>query len=191
MIVAAVSAQTNADWSSLVMKMGWVDAVFFFAFSLGIFLGLRKGLAKTFPGLLGVVIAQVLAVEYSVALATFLQIKFRVPIQIGQGVAFAVLALGAVFLVCFLFQLFSLLVSVEFKPPINNIGAAIVGGLQFILFVSLISYFLIFFQVPFIRESLMEHSVSGPYLVQSNEQVHDFFIRWIPESWRAQSTQAK
>jgi len=191
MILTATPVQTNVDWSSLVMRMGWVDAVFLFAFALGVFLGLRKGLAKVLPGLLGVTIAQTLAVEYNVSLATFFKIKFQAPAQIVQSLAFAALALGAIFLVRFLFQFFSLLVNVEFKPPINNIGAAIVGGLQLVLFVSLISSFLMFFQVPFIRESLMEHSISGPYLVQSNDQVHDFFIRWFPESWRTQSSQAK
>ncbi len=184
MILTAVSVQTNVDWSSLFMKMGWVDAIFLFAFSLGIFLGLRRGLAKVFPSLFGVVIAQVLAVEYSTPLATFFQAKFQAPAQMVHGIAFAVLAGGSIFLIRFVFQFLSLLVSVEFRPPLNNIGATILGGLQFVLFLSLIASFLIFFKAPFIEQSLMEHSVCGPYLVRSTNQVHDFFIRWFPQSWK-------
>ena len=191
MILTAVSVQTNVDWASLFMRMGWVDAVFLFAFALGVFLGLRKGLAKIFPGLLAVVIAQILAVEYSTPLATFFQVKFRAPAPVVQSLAFAALAIGVIFLVRFLFQFLSLVVNVEFKPPINNIGAAIVGGLQFVLFVGLVASFLTFFQIPFIHDSLMEHSVSGPYLVQSSSQIHDFFVRWFPENWKTQSVQAK
>ncbi len=185
MILTAVSVKTNVDWSSLFMRMGWVDAIFLFVVVLGVFLGLRRGLAKVLPGLFGVVIAQVLAVEYSAPLATFFQTKFQAPAQVVQGIAFAVLAVSSIFLIRFVFQFLSLLVSVEFRPPLNNIGATLFGGLQFIFFLCLFVSFLTFFKVPFIEQSLMEHSVSGPYLVQSTKQVHDFFIRWFPHHWKA------
>ena len=191
MILAAAPTQTNVDWSSLFMRMGWVDAVFLLAFALGVFFGLRRGFAKVLPGLLAVVIAQISAIEFSSPLAAFLKTRFQAPPQVLQAIFFALLAIGTILAVRFLFQLLSLLASVEFKPPLNNIGAAIFGGLQFVLFLSLISSFLMFFKAPFIEQSLLEHSISGPYLVQVSSQVHDFFVRWFPESWRAQSTRAK
>ena len=185
MILAAAPVQINSDWPSLFMKMGWVDAVFLFVFVLGVFLGIRKGFAKILPGFFAVVIAQIAAVEYSLPLAAFLQPRFQVSLQVLEAIFFAILAIGIIFLIHFLFQFLSLLVSVEFRPPLNNIGAAIFGGLQFLLFLSLIVSFLSYFQIPFMNQSLMERSISGPYLAPASAQVHDFFIQWFPVSWRA------
>src|SRR3989338_7274792 len=124
MILAAAPVQINSDWPSLFMKMGWVDAVFLFVFVLGVFLGIRKGFAKILPGFFAVVAAQIAAVEYSSSLAAFLQPRFQISLQILEAILFAVLAIGIILLVRFLFQLLALLVSVEFKPPLNNIGSA-------------------------------------------------------------------
>lgn len=185
MILAAAPLHANnMDWSSLFTRMGWVDAVFLFVFALGVFFGLRRGFAKIFPGLFGVIAAQTIAVEYSLSSAAFFQMKLQMPLQALHILFFIGFAVGCILLVRFVFQLLALLISVEFRPPINNIGAAIFGGFQFILFLSLFSSFLTMFPVPFIQEG-MEHSVSGSYLVEGSRQVHDFLIQWIPSTWRA------
>ena len=186
MILAVTPAQTsNVDWSSLFSRMGWIDAIFLLAFALGVFFGLRKGFAKVFPGLFGVAMAQTIAIEYSASSAALFQAKLNLPPQILHGIFFAGFALACILLVRFVCQFLALLVSVEFRPPINNIGAAIFGGVKFLLFLSLISSFAMFFPPSFIQRSLTEGSVSGPYLVQMSQQVHDFVIQWIPNAWRA------
>ena len=183
--LAATPAQANVDWTLLFTKMGWVDAVFLFVFALGVFFGLRKGLARIFPGLFGVMLAQLMTIEYGPPIAGFLETKLQVPTQALQVIIFVILAVGAILAVRFLFQLLSFFVSVEFRQPLNNVGAAIFGGLQFVLYLCLMVSFLSFFQFPFVQTSLTEGSVSGPYLLQSTQQVHDFFIRWLPNNWRA------
>ena len=166
-------------------RMGWVDALFLLAFALGVFFGLRKGFAKVFPGLFGVILAQTVAIEYSSSSAVLFHAKLNMPLQALHIVIFAGFALACILLVRFVCQFLALLISVEFRPPINNIGAAIFGGVQFILYLGLISSLLMFFPPSFIQESFTDHSVSGPYLIQVSQQVHDFMVPWIPSTWRA------
>lgn len=169
---------TPAFWSS----MGWVDIVLIIVLFLGIFFGLKKGLSKMLEGLIGVMTVEVVVVEYSAAFASFLATRFQISTQILHIIMFAVLAILCILILWFTFTLLSLIVDVLFKQPLNNIGGALAGGLQFILFLGLISEFLILFPVPFIQESFLQKSISGPYLIQICEQVHYVFERWIPTS---------
>ena len=186
MVLTTIPAQAQLDWASIWMSMGWLDIVLLCAFIFGVFLGLRRGLAKTFPGFFEVMIAQTLSIEYSQAIAQFLNTGFKsIPVEILNIVVFAVLAVGSIVILRFLFRLLALVASVDFKSPLNNVGAAIVGGLQFMLLLGLVSYFLTLFPIPFLQETFNGRSISGPYLVASNQYVHQFLIKWFPDSWRA------
>lgn len=168
------------NFATLWSSMGWVDVVLMIASLLGVFFGLRKGLSKMLEGLIEVATAGVVVVEYSSAFAAFLANRFQISSQVLHIVVFAVLATLSVLILRFTFKLLSLIVDVLFKQPLNNIGGALAGSLQFILFLGLISEFLILFPISFIQESFLQRSISGPYLVQICEQVHYFFERWIP-----------
>ena len=183
MILAVVPQKMDsvALWSS----MGWVDVVLLVAFLLGIFFGIRKGLAKMLKGLIEIIAAQVIVVEYTAALTALLAGRFQVPTQILNVILFASLAFISILIIWFIFKLLSFIVDVQFKQPLNHLGGALAGGLQFILFFSLIAEFLMLFQVPFIQESFQQKSLSGPYLIQICEQVHYIFERWIPVSLQA------
>lgn len=182
-ILAAIPVQLNAD---LWMSMGWVDIVFLCAFIFGVFLGLRRGLANTFPGFFEIIVAQTIAIEYSRAIAEFLHTGLKaVSVEALHIVVFGVLAVGCIILMRFFFRFLSIVGSIQFNPPFNNIGAALLGGIQFMLLIGLVFYFLVLFPVPFIQETINTHSISGPYLVESNQHIHDFFIKWFPDAWRA------
>lgn len=185
MILAAIPAQFHIDWTLIGMRMGWIDVVFLFAFGFGVYVGLKNGLAKILPRFFQVVVAQVVVVEYSKPLAAFLQIRFLIPLEILHIVLFAVLAIGSIVLIHFLFQLLTLIATVDFKAPINNVGGALLSGFQWILFLGLVSSFLLLFPLPFIQDTFHNRSLSGPYLAESSGQVHDFFAKWLPNTWRA------
>ena len=180
MILAVVTEKMSSSvfWSS----MGWVDVILIIVFLLGIFFGLKKGFAKMLEGLIEVMTAEVVVVEYNATLASFLAARFQISIQILQVITFAVLTILSILILWFIFKLLSLIVDVLFKQPLNNIGGALAGGLQFILFLGLISEFLMLFPIPFIQESFIHKSISGPYLIQACEHIHYFFERWIPAS---------
>lgn len=183
MILALIPDKIKAAifWSSV----GWVDAVLVIAVLLGIFFGLKKGLAKMLQGLIEIMTAEVLVVEYSGVFAAFLAERFQIPVQILHVVMFMLIAIVSILIVRFMFQLLSLIVDVSFKQPLNNIGGGLIGGLRFVLFVGLISEFLMLFYIPFIQESFQQKSISGPYLIQICEHVHYFFEQWIPASLQA------
>ena len=167
------------------MNMGWVDIVIACAFIFGVFLGLRRGLTKMLPGFFEAVIAQTVAIEYSKASAEFINTGLKVvPVEFIHIAVFAVLAVCIIILVHFIFVFLMIVASVDFKAPFNNVGAALLGGIQAFLFAGLITYFLALFPIPFIQETLNTKSISGPYTIESNQFVHDFFIKWLPVSWR-------
>ena len=184
MFLAAVPAQIKVDWASLWMNMGWMDIVFLLTFAFGVFLGLQKGLSKVFPVFFEVVTAQTVSIEYSKTLAEFLYVRIPIPVEFLHIGVFAVLAIACIILVRLLFQLLLLFASVDFKSPVNNAGGAILSGVAWFLYLSLISSFLVLFQIPFIQETFTGRSISGPYLVKSSQRVHDFFVKFFPRSWR-------
>ncbi len=165
-------------WSSL----GWVDFVLFAVFFLGVLYGARKGLSGILPILIAVMTAQVVVIEYTAQLTGFLVRRFQVPNWPVQIVIFAALAIVSIVFIRFLFKFLSLIAGVTFKQPINSLGGALIGGLAFILFLTLVSEFIMMFNIPFIQESFTAKSLTGPYLVETCEQVHYFFERWIPDS---------
>lgn len=172
------SIKSAIAWSSL----GWVDFLLFAVFFLGVLYGVRKGLSGILPILIAVMTAQVVVIEYTAQLTGFLVQRFPIPHWPVQIVIFAALAIASIVFVRFLFKFLSLIASVTFKQPINSLVGALIGGLACVLFLTLLSEFIMMFNIPFIQESFTVKSLTGPYLVETCEQVHYFFERWIPDS---------
>ena len=185
MILAAIPAKVDSASFSFWSSMGWVDAILMIVFLLGIFFGIRKGLAHMLAGLMEIIIADVVVIEYTAVFTGLLTNRFHVPVDVLNIIMFAVLAVFTILILRITFKLLALIATVEFKQPFNHILGALVGGLQFMLFFALIAEFLMFFQIPFIQESFQQKSISGPYLIQACEQVHYIFERWIPASLQA------
>ena len=177
----------NVNAAIFWARMGWVDVVLIVVFFLGVFFGLRKGLAGVLSGLIEVLAAQIVVVEYHASFAASLAGKFNLPPHIAKIVVFSLLAVVCVLAVRFSFKLLALIVTVDFKQPLNHLGGVLVGGLQFVLFLALICQFLMLFQIPYFQESINKRSWSGRYLIHASEQVHYFFQRWVPKAPQAQS----
>ncbi len=182
MLLAEVSQKLDSvtAWSN----MGWVDVLVFIVFILGVFFGLKKGFAAMLAGLAEVVIADVVVVEYTAQVASSLSTRFQIPQDTISFLIFAALAICTIVLLKFTFKVLSLIASVQFKSPLNHIGGALTGALQFLLLFGLVAEFLMMFKISFIQESFQQKSISGPYLIQVSEQVHYIFERWIPASFR-------
>ncbi len=165
-------------WSTF----GWVDFVLFAMFFLGVLYGVRKGLSGVIPVLLAMMTAQVVTIHYTATLTSFLVERFQVPDWPVQIIFFAALAIISIVFVRFLFKFLSLIATVTFKQPINSLGGALIGGLAFVLLLALLAEFIMMFNIPFIQESFTTKSLTGQYLVETCEQVHYFFERWIPDS---------
>ena len=182
MILEAIPTQVKSDWSLLLMRVQWLDILFVIMFVLGAFVGLKRGLGKVISRFLEVIVAQVITVEYYEALADFLAKWVPAPIWILQTIVFGSIAVALIIAIRFLFQVFSFVATVEFKPAINNIGGTVLGALQFILFLGLLSSFLLLIPVPLIQEAFSSNSLSGPYLAQTSKQVNKLFTHWLPKT---------
>src|SRR3989338_3929052 len=143
MILEAISTQIKDDWTLFLTRVQWLDIVFVMVLALGIFLGLKRGLSKVIARLLEVVLAQAITVEYYEILSDLLVKWIPVSMWILQALVFAALSIGLIMLARFLFQILSLIATVEFKPLVGNVGGALLGGLQYVLFLGLISSFLL------------------------------------------------
>ena len=175
MILAAVTTQTQSNLNLLVQGVGWVDVIFLLSFVFGMVFGLKQGLGRIIPQLFAIIVAQVVAVEYHGPFADLLYVGLRISFEFLDALVFALLAISSMVLVRLLFQLLTLMASVEFKSPVNNIGATILGGFQWILFLGLTASFLTFFPIPLVHEAFTSNrSLSGPYFVESSQYVHDF-----------------
>ncbi|MBI4368355.1 MAG: CvpA family protein [Candidatus Omnitrophica bacterium] len=184
-LAAATPAEVRVDWLLIWTKMGWLDIVFLLVFAIGIFLGLKRGLAKVSERLIEVVVAQIVTIEYSRAWSEWIQIRVHVPFELLHVVVFAALAIVSIIAVRFIFRVLELFAAIEFKSPLNGVGGALLGGFQHLLFLSLISSFLLLFPLPFIQTTFKDGSISGPYLASTSQKVHDTFVKWFPGTWRA------
>jgi len=90
-------------WSSL----GLVDVLLALVFLLGVFFGIRKGLSGVLPGLIAMIMAQIIVIEYAEAFGTFLASRFQMPFQLMHILMFVTLATVSVLLIHFLFKLLS------------------------------------------------------------------------------------
>lgn len=187
MILTVIPTEVKVSWFLLWTRMGWVDVIFLITFGIGLFIGLRDGLAKALPRLCGVLVAQIIAIEYSKPSAEFLRNRIFIPAEALEIILFALFAIASIFLIRFLFQLLSFVGTVDFKSPFSGAGGALVSGFHFILLLGLIASFFALFPFPFIQETFKgRSSFTGTYLAESSKEVHDFFIKWLPDNWLPQ-----
>lgn len=184
MILTEIPASVEIDWSLFWTRFGWLDVVFLVVFVFGILYGMRKGLTKILPGLISVVAAQTVTVEYYKTFSEFAEKIVPLPPHILDPVFFALLAVGTLTALFLGFKLLEHVATIEFKSPFNRVGGALGGVLQLVLLLGLACSFLVFIPVPFIKESLEGRSLSGSYLAKSSDQVHHLTMAVLPRDWR-------
>lgn len=184
MILAAVPASVEIDWSVLWTRFGWLDVIFLGAFVFGILYGMRKGLTKILPGLISILAAHTITVEYYKLFSAFAQKIAPLPPEVWDPAFFALLAIGTLTSLFLGFKLLEAVATLEFKSGFNKVGGALGGALQLVLLLGLVCSFLIFVPVPFLQEELQNRSLSGPLLSQSSDQIHQVMMSVVPESWR-------
>ena len=184
MILTEIPASVEINWSLFWTRFGWLDVVFLVVFFFGILYGMRKGLTKILPGLISVVTAQTVTVEYYKVFSEFAEKIVPLPPEILDPVFFALLAVGTLTALFLGFKLIEHVATLEFKSPFNRAGGALGGMLQLILLLGLVCSFLTFVPVPFIKESLDGRSLSGSYLAKSSDQVHHLVMSVVPQNWR-------
>ena len=183
-LAAAMPAQAQVDWNAVVAHMGWFDVVTILMFLVGVVFGLRKGLAKVLQLIVVVMVAETVSIQYSQPAADFVYARIPIPFTGLHVVVFLFLALVFITIVYFSFAILSLIATVQFKPAMSRIGGFLLGGVLFILFLSLIAALLNLIPIPFIQAAFKEGSVTGGPLIELGVQIRDLLVRWIPGNWQ-------
>ena len=181
MILAVAPVEMPVDLNS-VSHLGWIDFIVLALLLVGATYGLKKGLAAALKAIIGVMAAQVLAIQFSESTANLVHMNIPIPTAGLHIIVFFLIAVGSIALVYFLFVFLSLVGSIQFKSALNWLGGLIFGGILAILFASLVLTFLILFPSSLIQDAVKNGSITGARLVDLTTQVHDLSVRWIPEA---------
>lgn len=168
-------------WLVFWKYMGWIDYVFVIAFAVGVFLGMSIGLGKMLRRVIEVLVAQVVTFQYYQVLAQAVHVRIPIPIPLLEIFMFALLAVGSILATLFLFRVLSTIAVIEARPFFRNIGGGVVGGVYFVFLLGLLASFLLLFPFMWIEDSLYRQSLTGPFLAQLSNQVHEWVVTYIPE----------
>ena len=187
MLMTEMPVSRQVDWSALSARIGWIDIVFLIVLLVGVVYGMRKGLTKALPGLIGVVLAQTFAIEYDKAASAFVQGFIPLPPVFSDVAMFALIVVAVMFAVVFIFKFLSWIATIQFKSEIDRGLGACFSALRFVLLLGLLASFLSLIPVPFLQETFQGRSLSGSFLAHSSERVHDVTGRFLPSAWRVKS----
>jgi uncharacterized membrane protein required for colicin V production len=159
-------------WKYFFSNLGWVDWVLIAFCVVGIFLGLKNGLSKELPRLLESLLVLLVAFEYYPYLSEWLTRETPLAETYARALTF-----GLIWFVCWLslrmiFEIAGKLVHLEVSAPFEAIGGVLVGGSRYVLFFSLLSYFLMLFPLDWIHQSYQVNSWSGQKLTEIPPQIH-------------------
>jgi uncharacterized membrane protein required for colicin V production len=186
MWLANTVADIDINWWLLWKQIGWIDIVFVLVFTIGIFLGLKRGLGKVLPRVVGIVTAQTIAQEYYGVFSMFVHERVPLPKLLIEIFFFVALVFLAFLFVELCLQVLGLLAKLEFKTFVSAVGGALLSGFGSILLLGLLSSFILFFPFQTIRSSFESRSLSGPSLAKLTEQIHGRFSGLIPSAWRSE-----
>lgn len=161
-------------WKYFFSHLGWVDWLLIAFVIVGFFLGLRNGMSKELPRLLESLIALLATFEYYGLLSDWLTRETPLMETYAKALTF-----GLVWFVCWLclrmvFEILGKLIHLEVSAPFEAIGGVAIGGARYILFFSLLSFFLMLFPLDWIHRSYQVHSWSGQTLTEIPRQIHEW-----------------
>ena len=140
-------------WNYFFSHFGWVDwtlAAFLF---LGVLMGLKNGLSKEIPRLIETLISLYVTLEYYGFFAVWISRETPWPESYARIFAFLVAWIATWVVLRLLFEILGRLTHLQVASPIQWIGGFFVGGLRYLLFFSMLSYFLVLFPLDWIQRS--------------------------------------
>jgi len=185
-LMAFVPAKTKINWALLWMNVGWIDVVFVVVFTVGVVIGLKKGIGKILALFFGVFLAQVATIEYKDSLAASAsKLIPAIPKFVLEAGIFIFVAAACLLTVSLLAKILSLIGKIEFKSFVKNVGGGLMGGGLAILILSLVTTFVLILPVSSVRASIREGSLSGIYLEAVPVKIHGLLRGLIPGKLRA------
>lgn len=175
------SAAAHFAWAAGLAKIGWVDVVALILILWGMGNGIRKGLEVELPKFIEVSVATLIILHYYRVLGGIFQNQLSAPRYPAEIVSFFLIALSCFVTLRLLAKIAGAVITVKYVSPVSRAGGALAGTLRFILFFSLLSYFLVMIPLNFFANSYsFERSWSGPFFVETSEKFYRLVTYYIP-----------
>jgi uncharacterized membrane protein required for colicin V production len=154
-------------WKYFFSHLGWVDWFLILFVFVGVLLGLKHGATREFP-----LISLYVTFEYYSFFAEWLARETPWPESYVRAFTFALIGFLSWFSLRLLFEIGGKLAHLQVFAPFEAILGALVGGVRYFLFFSLISYWLVLLPLDWIHRSYQVQSWSGQKLVQLPANLH-------------------
>ena len=141
---------------------------------LGVLLGLKNGLSKEIPRLIETLISLYVTLECHSFFATWIARETPWPESYARIFTFLIGWLASWIVLRLLFEILGRLTHLEVAAPLQWVGGFFVGGVRYLLFFSMLSYFLVLFPLDWIQQSYRVQSWSGPTVAQIPAKIHDW-----------------
>ncbi len=168
-------------WNYFFSHFGWVDWTLTAFIFLGVLLGLRNGLSKEIPRLIESLISLYVTLEYYSFFATWIARETPWPESYARIFTFLLAWLATTLVLRLLFEILGKLTHLEVASPFQWVGGFFVGGVRYLLFFSMFSYFLVLIPVDWIQQSYRVQSWSGQIVAQIPAKIHDGINGVIPQ----------
>jgi len=162
--------------------MNWVDFVILIVLLVTTFIGVARGLFKSVATLVGVVLAIILAVQYSPWLAANISRIFSLPPNIRFVAALLVIFIVTLAILKLLGYIFYKLVSLTPLKVVDKIGGGVLGFLKGLVLLSVVLVAMIFF--PFLDGfgRAIDRSLTGPVIRQVVPFIYELSAPLHPNS---------
>ncbi|MDD4941631.1 MAG: CvpA family protein [Candidatus Omnitrophica bacterium] len=167
-----------AHLASFLIHLNWVDILAFVIFLRILIVGLKNGAASEGFKLVAALVAAYVSLHYYRTAAEFLGNEYILDARTLEGSLFAVLACLGYAAIGFARLLFERFVNMTVVPALSRWGGCFLGILRAFLLTSLLFYFFMATDNPYLRKSV-KTSISGTGLVFLAPSVYGFFWKTL------------
>ncbi len=160
--------------TAVLIRLNWVDILAFVIFLRVLIIGLKGGAASEGFKVAGALVAAYISLHYYRTVALFLGNEYILDAKTLEGSVFAVLACLGYASIGFIRLLFERFVNMTVVPALSRWGGCFLGIFRAFLLTSLLLYFFMATQNPYLRKSVMT-SISGSGLVFLAPATYGFF----------------
>ena len=164
---------------ALFSAIGWVDVLLLLIFAWGTFVGFMRGLRHQLPIFIALYITVIVTMNYYERISDVVVAHSAISLTVVQIISFFLLAVGSNVLARGFFQVTKSLVEVDCVYILERFVGAIVGAFRFVLFFSLLSFFVNILELSTIQRLYIGESIAGPAILTMCPRIHDCTVRVV------------
>jgi len=163
-------------------QTNWVDIIVIILLIRGGYIGLNQGFSVELFKVVGAVGVTVFSLLYYNKLGLWLSSHSFLPLQIAEFFSFLVLILALLFIFKLIRVLLFKILHLELFYGVERWGGFTLGLARSVIFTSLLLFALTLLPSEYIRGSVQDKSLFGPYLKEVAPKALNFIVRFKPKS---------